>query len=156
MLLTTHGMLYGMTERQTRHALKRELRAELQQQTINRRCASIYKHQIERAAKLNVMGPDYDVAALRVYVSGAVPNGCAYCAKKLTPKNFELDHRTPVSRGGQFSLLNTTLICGPCNKKKGGLTVTEFLRLVELLATFPPEGRIDVEKRLGIGARWSH
>jgi 5-methylcytosine-specific restriction endonuclease McrA len=140
-----------------RRALKRELVAELSQQLVNRRCASIYSHQTEKAQKLGIAQPDYTLDQLRTLVADALTPeraNCPYCGRKLTPKNFELDHATPLNRGGQFTLANTNVIDGPCNKKKGSLTREEFSRLLEFVSTFVSEARADVLQRLGIGGRW--
>jgi len=48
---------------------------------------------------------------------------CAYCGG-LGP--LEVDHRTPLSRGGTNSIDNVLPACGNCNRKKGQLTEPEF------------------------------
>jgi 5-methylcytosine-specific restriction endonuclease McrA len=48
---------------------------------------------------------------------------CAYCGG-LGP--LEVDHRTPLSRGGTNSIDNVLPACGSCNRKKGQLTEPEF------------------------------
>ena len=47
---------------------------------------------------------------------------CAYCGR-LGP--LEVDHRTPLSRGGTNSIDNVLPACGNCNRKKGQLTEPE-------------------------------
>jgi 5-methylcytosine-specific restriction endonuclease McrA len=140
-----------------RRAMKRELVAEISQQLVNRRSASIFKHQCEKAEKLQIARPDYTLDQLRAFVTDALASEratCPYCTRKLTPKNFELDHATPLNRGGQFTVPNTDVICGPCNKKKGGLTRQEFSSLLEFVSTLASEARADILQRLGIGGRW--
>jgi len=48
---------------------------------------------------------------------------CAYCGG-LGP--LEVDHRTPLSRGGTNSIDNVLPACANCNRKKGQLTEPEF------------------------------
>lgn len=43
---------------------------------------------------------------------------CAKCGR--TVKQFHLDHRRPLSRGGRHTLRNIQLLCARCNLKKGG------------------------------------
>jgi 5-methylcytosine-specific restriction endonuclease McrA len=59
---------------------------------------------------------------------------CAYCSKELdfdllsTVSGPNIDHRIPVSRGGDDSLENLALVCRTCNQRKGVRTVEEFAR----------------------------
>jgi 5-methylcytosine-specific restriction endonuclease McrA len=41
---------------------------------------------------------------------------CAYCGAK--PKRLEIDHITPLSRGGAHSLANIVAACRTCNARK--------------------------------------
>lgn len=66
---------------------------------------------------------------------------CRYCQVELTPKNFGLDHITPVSRGGSNDLDNLQQVCQSCNKAKGSLTNTEFSDLLALLNTWDDRGK---------------
>lgn len=51
---------------------------------------------------------------------------CEYCGLKLEGKG-ELEHRMPISRGGENSLGNITLACFLCNKEKHNKTPEEFV-----------------------------
>lgn len=52
---------------------------------------------------------------------------CVYCPAVLNGKG-QLDHRTPLSRGGSNYRENLQLLCQPCNGSKGAQTHEEFLR----------------------------
>ena len=52
---------------------------------------------------------------------------CHYCHKKLTLNNCDIDHMTPISRGGSNADDNLTLSCPECNESKGNLTENEYL-----------------------------
>ena len=52
-------------------------------------------------------------------------DSCAYCGNPLNGAG-EIDHKTPISRGGDNSPGNLTLACRPCNRDKHGKTVAEF------------------------------
>jgi 5-methylcytosine-specific restriction endonuclease McrA len=135
-------------------SIKRQMMVEIQQSAVNRRCGSIVKHQNEKADKLKIARPNYSADALRAFVSPVIGTACKYCGKKITPKNFELDHETPLNRGGQFTLDNTAVIDNSCNKKKGALTAIEFRALLDFLKGFVDQARADVLTRLGIGGQW--
>ncbi|HTU23129.1 MAG TPA: HNH endonuclease signature motif containing protein [Gemmataceae bacterium] len=77
---------------------------------------------------------------------------CEYCR---TPVSFavQLDHRTPIGRGGKHSRDNLAVCCGRCNAIKGLLAEAEFRALLTLLASLHPAARQDVERRLVAGGK---
>ena len=50
---------------------------------------------------------------------------CAYCRIPLNGAG-EIDHKTPISQGGDNSPENLTLACRTCNRDKHGKTAAEF------------------------------
>lgn len=76
---------------------------------------------------------------------------CAYC---LLPIGWDaqVDHATPLARGGRHSIENLCLACIRCNQLKGQLTVEEFFALLKLLRVYP-EARADIERRLLAGSK---
>jgi 5-methylcytosine-specific restriction endonuclease McrA len=50
---------------------------------------------------------------------------CAYCSTPLNGLG-EIEHKRPLSRGGDNSLSNITLACYQCNKDKYAKTVEEY------------------------------
>lgn len=53
---------------------------------------------------------------------------CFYCQAKLVSPEFgELDHWTPLARGGRGILCNLVLACKSCNHSKGAKTGDEFI-----------------------------
>lgn len=52
---------------------------------------------------------------------------CIYCGLKLNGRG-ELDHKTPVSRGGNSWPSNLAWACTTCNRDKHNKTVQEFLQ----------------------------
>jgi 5-methylcytosine-specific restriction endonuclease McrA len=78
-----------------------------------------YKRQKEAA------GGSYsevDIARIRLVLG----DSCRYCGEKLHGGG-EVDHMTPISRGGDNSALNLTLACLRCNRDKHAKTAEEFL-----------------------------
>ena len=53
---------------------------------------------------------------------------CMYCGRKRAFTDLEIDHKTPVDRGGSDHPRNLQILCPPCNKRKGNQTDREFRR----------------------------
>ena len=71
-------------------------------------------------------------------------NTCVYCGHRRTASSLEIDHMTPVVRGGSNDVSNLQVICRPCNQRKGLQTDLEFrTRYRRLVGTTPltPPGR---------------
>lgn len=53
---------------------------------------------------------------------------CHYCGKDIIDKKNDLtvDHRTPVSRGGEYIEENLVICCKDCNQDKGDMTEEEY------------------------------
>ena len=56
---------------------------------------------------------------------------CVYCGAALLD-NYEIDHKTPLARGGTHDFSNIQLLCASCNRKKHTKTHTEFLRQIRV------------------------
>lgn len=52
---------------------------------------------------------------------------CRYCNYKGAISDFEIDHITPLSRGGLDTNSNKILICSGCNREKSDKTHLEYL-----------------------------
>lgn len=55
---------------------------------------------------------------------------CWYCGKKITAKNYSIDHRIPKARGGNDSKYNRVVACIPCNQDKGSLMIGEYRAVI--------------------------
>lgn len=51
---------------------------------------------------------------------------CAYCAHRGNSATLEVDHKTPLVRGGTDDPANLTTACWECNRAKGTMTDGEF------------------------------
>lgn len=126
---------------------------------LSRRSSAIHAAQIRRAAnmaeklKRPIAPPNYTVEQLHAFIQQAMGTPCPYSGVMLNSKNFNVDHRIPLDRGGEFTLENSEIISESSNKQKGSLTNVEFEMLVGLLKSFPVEAKRDVLKRLGTGGR---
>lgn len=63
---------------------------------------------------------------------------CPYCGTwfdEITPNTFNdsplhLDHMDPLDKGGENSIRNVVLCCGPCNIQKGRRSFTDWLAML--------------------------
>ena len=53
-------------------------------------------------------------------------NICPYCGARKTIRTMDIDHMTPVVRGGSNEEHNLQVTCKPCNQRKGMMTDQEF------------------------------
>ncbi len=77
------------------------------------------RKQLERATSGEISVTR--IKALRVLLD----HKCRYCGRPLTSE-YEVDHLTPISRGGTNSDGNMTLACLSCNREKGSKVLTEY------------------------------
>jgi len=56
------------------------------------------------------------------------PHICAYCNKPIpSTETVTIDHKIPVSKGGETVSENLTISCYPCNREKDDMTVEEYV-----------------------------
>lgn len=126
---------------------------------LNRRSSSIVSGHKKRAENLSkklgreVSPPNYTPSQVLTFILQGLGSPCPYSGIKLTSKNFDIDHKIPIDRGGEFTLENSEVINSSANKQKGNLTDVEFAMLMAMLRGFPTEAKLDVLRRLGAGGR---
>jgi len=52
---------------------------------------------------------------------------CAWCGRKVPPRELTLDHVVPVARGGRSAKGNVVAACKECNNRKKLMTPAEQL-----------------------------
>lgn len=67
-------------------------------------------------------------AGLRTLVMERDEYRCVHCADH---EDLQIDHVTPISRGGTNDEANLQTLCGPCNRSKGARTMDEWLASME-------------------------
>jgi HNH endonuclease len=97
---------------------------------FKKRTYTIYRHQKARAGTLPFTLEEFR-AALRSFL--ARHPLCRYCNALVSIRNVSLDHRRPVSRGGNYGLDNIDFICAGDNKAKGDFTGEEYTDLLKHL-----------------------
>ena len=156
------AMTVRKSERQKKMKRRRgEAKQHFNHRLFQTRTASIFRHQAE-VAKANLAkhkalvgsaGGKITLAVIRNLVSNALSVPCLYCREPITVRNFSLDHKIPVSRGGTLEAYNAEIICLPCNQRKGALTDCEFYALISLLHDLNSEASQDVLRRLRAGSK---
>lgn len=63
--------------------------------------------------------PPYNTAKNKSLLYGEQAGHCNGCGVHFEIRNLEIDHLTPVSKGGTDHLENLHLLCGSCNRIKG-------------------------------------
>jgi 5-methylcytosine-specific restriction endonuclease McrA len=71
---------------------------------------------------------------------------CYYCKRRGRKRDFHIDHKTPLSRGGSHALENLCLACAECNIAKHTMTEEEFRNSASFLI-LSHENRSQAEKR---------
>lgn len=108
-------------------------------------CAECYRKMFSvkgiliqsRTKAFNNRAKDYGLepishADMRKFLEQA-PNDCPYCGV-LLDSTAEVDHKTPVSRGGTSEFSNLQLICKSCNQMKSDMTHSEFMAKIVNMA----------------------
>ncbi|MDD5604333.1 MAG: HNH endonuclease signature motif containing protein [Dehalococcoidales bacterium] len=67
---------------------------------------------------------------------------CKKCRREFPLDILEVDHITPVSKGGKDNPANLQLLCPPCNKKKGAT----FKPKISTLKSAPLKSKITQNK----------
>jgi 5-methylcytosine-specific restriction endonuclease McrA len=118
-----------------------------------KRLRAIYSSQKTRAKKYGDVVP-YSVDEFLAYMVPLIEQPCYFCSVRLTPKGFQVDHTTPLARGGTWTLTNNYPICTSCNRRKHALLDTEYQALLAFLNTQSDYMRTNVLARLAAGGAW--
>ena len=135
--------------------MRRQVRAADEIALVNKRAYSMFRAMSVRAIEDGKAEQiDFTVEDIRKAAREAIHFPCRWCERIITAKNFSLDHKTPICRGGSYQGFNLRIICSVCNGQKGSLIEDEFRALRAFLVTITVEAKADVLRRLGLGARW--
>lgn len=108
-------------------------------------CRSRWKNKLVKSlpkgVKLNLR-PDEILPFVRpVFIQwlwkefGLQAHSCPYCTAPIDILSMQLDHKTPLRRGGGPEMENLQCICRRCNQIKGELTHEEFSALLLFMET---------------------
>ncbi len=85
--------------------------------------------------------------ALRNRLCAAQNWACYYCRADLHDIPIHIDHKTPVSRGGNHRIENLCVACSTCNLQKGTQTDYEFMGIPAPVET-PEPGHLQSGRRV--------
>lgn len=54
---------------------------------------------------------------------------CAYTGEELTPQTASLDHKVPLSQGGEHTIDNLHLVRQDVNRAKGAMDDADFIQM---------------------------
>jgi 5-methylcytosine-specific restriction endonuclease McrA len=54
---------------------------------------------------------------------------CHYCKRETEYNHLGLDHKIPVSKGGEDDISNLVLCCNACNTEKSDMSYEEYMEL---------------------------
>ncbi len=120
-----------------------------QEAALRKRCQRILADH-RRRARAEGKTLDYGLTWLLGIVHEA--RTCSYCRMPIG-LDFQLDHRTPIARGGVHETWNLSVTCHRCNLLKGRLTAKEFLHLRAVLAEMHLAASDDITRRLIAGGQ---
>ena len=127
------------------------------EQVFNRRSLSIYSGMKERAFKKGLTSFPFLLADFRIWLlcrfvgeaRGIV--SCEYSGEILSAENFSVDHKFPVSRGGEFGLQNLTICSEKENLRKGNMTEVEYRQFKQHVERYAPEVQAAIWRKLEVG-----
>lgn len=76
----------------------------------------------------------------RDWLEKQLPLTCYYTGEPVHPKDMQVDHLHPRSRGGTDTLDNLCVTSSGINRAKGNMTAGEFQSLLELTSKWPDKG----------------
>ena len=91
----------------------------------------LVKFDMQLMQNPEISGVEYQQGTLagysvREYLLEKWRRKCAYCSTENVP--LQIEHLHPKSKSGSNAVSNLTLACEPCNKKKGALDISVFLK----------------------------
>jgi 5-methylcytosine-specific restriction endonuclease McrA len=118
-----------------------------------------YDNMLGRVIRKGFYGLPFDKEQFRAHVLAALGGNydgfvrCRYCTGFFPLGEVAVDHALPLARGGGVDLDNLEYPCKGCNDAKGGMTPTDYLKLLGFLDNHIPLAKADVLHRLKIAVK---
>jgi hypothetical protein len=81
------------------------------------------------------------VAEYHKWIQNCLPLRCYFTNTEIPRDSVELDHKKPITRGGDFSLSNSGITTRFYNNAKGTMDEGEFRGLLEVLKGWEDKGK---------------
>lgn len=98
-----------------------------------------------RASLLKRVGPELKLSTptiLNLEKWLRLPNYiCHYCLKEIVLEDAQVDHKTPISKGGGNMIENLCIACVDCNICKGEMKSEEYRELMEIVKIWEDGGK---------------
>lgn len=85
------------------------------------------------AARANHTMSENNVVSIKQKKLKEQKHTCVYCGAKISLDSSDLDHKTPLSRGGTDHEENLQALCKKCNKEKHSKTDSEYRAWIKLV-----------------------
>lgn len=80
------------------------------------------------------------ISEIKEWLEKQYPYSCYFTEEKLG-RDFGVDHKIPVARGGSFMLDNLCITSMFINGAKGVMTEEEFKQLLKIISTWEDKGK---------------
>jgi hypothetical protein len=135
---------------------------KLPAETLHKRSAQMYSDMKKRAAKGLWVIP-FTLESFRAWLDAKFDADgsarCEYSGDMVLVENFTLDHKIPVSRGGEWGLSNLAVCTSAENLRKGMMSKQEYEDFRTYVNDyFPHEVASSIWRRLQVGdvQRFAH
>lgn len=94
--------------------------------------ACVKKHITKKETKPKriPLPPHVRLAVWRQHIGDRTSGPCYVCKRTLDIFSFECGHIVSVRDGGDNSISNLRVVCGPCNKSCGAMNMNEYKKFV--------------------------
>lgn len=107
----------------------------------NRKAVMARSSWLQRAKKVGVPKEEVPTRAqIQKWLELNNPPVCYLSNKTISVASVEIDHKTPLCKGGSFSLDNAGLTTRFYNNAKGSLTEEEFRGLLDCVSKWSDKG----------------
>lgn len=117
-----------------------------------RRCAKLYASMKQRIARTYPLIPlpfsRETFTQYIIFLVGLNVYRCLYCGAPLNILNVQIDHATPLARGGSLELWNCQPCCALCNQRKSTFTMDEYKDLLRVVNLWQTAGQTEFYRRL--------
>jgi hypothetical protein len=99
-------------------------------QIVCNTCVKKHVPKKESGSKRIPLPPHVRLAVWRQHVGDCISGTCYVCKRTLDIFSFECGHIVSVRDGGDNSISNLRVVCGPCNKSCGAMNMNEYKKFV--------------------------